>query len=140
MILDYNSNKGVVDNLDKVTVTCSCKRKTARWSLVIFDNIVDVSAHNAYVLWTEINQQWNAGKLYRRRLVLEELGKSHVSPKIQKRARPARSPAAAPVIEKVKFVPSNQSAMDPVDTGVKKWKRWQDCPSQKDSKTSTFFL
>ncbi|XP_053351170.1 piggyBac transposable element-derived protein 4-like [Clarias gariepinus] len=134
MILDYNSTKGGVDNLDKVTATYSCQRKTARWPLVIFYNIVDVSAYNAYVLWTEIHHQWNAGKLYRRRLFLEELGKSLVTPKIQRRARPARSPAAAAVIEKVKFVPSIQSA---VDTGVQKRKRCQVCPSGKDSKTST---
>lgn len=137
MILDYNSTKGGVDNLDKVTATYSCQRKTARWPLVIFYNIVDVSAYNAYVLWTEINQQWNAGKLYRRRLFLEELGKALVTPKIQRRARPARSPAAAAVIEKVKVRSSNQSAMDPVDTGVKKRKRCQVCPSREDSKTST---
>ncbi|KAK2873700.1 hypothetical protein Q8A73_024415, partial [Channa argus] len=79
MILDYNSTKG--------------GHKTACWPFVILYNIVNASAHNAYVLFTEINQQWNAGKL------------------------PARSPAAAAVIEKVKFVPSNQSAMDPMDTG-----------------------
>uniref|UniRef100_A0AAV2L7G4 Reverse transcriptase domain-containing protein n=1 Tax=Knipowitschia caucasica TaxID=637954 RepID=A0AAV2L7G4_KNICA len=103
MILDYNSTKGGVDNLDKVTATYSCQRKTARWPLVIFYNIVDVSAYNAYVLWTAINQKWNAGKLYRRRLFLEELGKALVTPKIQMRAKPARSPAAAAVIEKVKI-------------------------------------
>ncbi|KAG7502906.1 hypothetical protein JOB18_028609 [Solea senegalensis] len=32
---------------------------------------------------------------------------------------------------------SNQSAMDPVDTGVKKRKRCQVCPTRGDSKTST---
>ncbi|KAI3354854.1 hypothetical protein L3Q82_004548 [Scortum barcoo] len=30
MILDYNRNKGVVDNLDKVIGTYSCSRMTAR--------------------------------------------------------------------------------------------------------------
>ncbi|KAK2893297.1 hypothetical protein Q8A73_015781 [Channa argus] len=59
MILDCNSTKGGVDNIDKVTATYSCQRKTAHWPLVIFYNIVDVSAYNAYVLWTGINQQWN---------------------------------------------------------------------------------
>ena len=134
MILDYNSTKGGVDNLDKVTATYSCQRKTARWPLVIFYNIVDVSAYNAYVLWTEINQQWNASKLYRRRLFLEELGKALVTPKIQTRARPAQSLAAAAVIEKVKLRSPNQH---PVDTGEKKRKRCQVCPSREDSKTST---
>ena len=48
IILDHNSTKGGVDNLDKVTATYSCQRKTARWPLLIFNNIVDVSAYNAY--------------------------------------------------------------------------------------------
>ena len=139
--MDYNSTKGVVDNLDKVTATYSCQRKTARWPLVIFYNIVDVSAYNAYVLWTEVNQQWNAGKLYKRRLFLEELGKALVTPKIQRRDRPARSPAAAAVIQKVQAQssnpPSNQPAMGPGDTPVKKRKRCQVCHPREDSKTST---
>ncbi|KAL3973475.1 HMG box transcription factor 1 [Sarotherodon galilaeus] len=125
MILDYNSTKGGVDNLDR----------TARWPLVIFYNILDVSAYNAYVPWTEINQHWKASKLYRCRLFLEELGKSLVTPKFQRRVRPVRSPAAAAVIEKVKCAASNQSAVDP---GVTKRKKCQVCSSQEDIKTSTF--
>ncbi|KAK2906236.1 hypothetical protein Q8A73_010179 [Channa argus] len=34
MILDYNSTKEGVDNLDKITATYSCQRKTARWPLL----------------------------------------------------------------------------------------------------------
>ncbi|XP_061899254.1 piggyBac transposable element-derived protein 3-like [Entelurus aequoreus] len=133
MILDYNSTKGGVDNLDKVTATYSCQRKTARWPLVIFYNIVDVSAYNAYVLWTAIDQKWNAGKLYRRRLFLEELGKALVTPKIQTRARPARSPAAAAVIEKVKLRSPNPTSPNhhPVDTGGNKRERCQKNPSKQ---------
>ncbi|KAL7854606.1 hypothetical protein SRHO_G00167960 [Serrasalmus rhombeus] len=137
MILDYNSTKGGVDNLDKVTATYSCQRTTARWPLVLFYNIVDVSAYSAYVLWIEINQQWNASKLYRRRLFLEELGKALFTPKIQTRARPARSPAAAAVITKVQERASDRPTMDPLDTGAKKRRRCQVCPSRDDSKTST---
>ncbi|KRY51705.1 PiggyBac transposable element-derived protein 4 [Trichinella britovi] len=50
IILHYNSPKGGVDNLDKMTSTYSCQRMTARWPLVIFYNTIDVSAYNAYVL------------------------------------------------------------------------------------------
>ncbi|KRX86190.1 hypothetical protein T12_3965 [Trichinella patagoniensis] len=32
---------------------------TARWPLVIFYNIIDVSAYNAYVLRTEKHPAWN---------------------------------------------------------------------------------
>jgi hypothetical protein len=51
IILDYNHNKGGVNNLDKVIGTYSCRRMTARWPLVIFHNIIDVSSNNAFVLW-----------------------------------------------------------------------------------------
>lgn len=50
IILDYNCNEGGVDNLDKVIKTYSCRRMTTRWPLVIFHNIIDVSAFNAFVM------------------------------------------------------------------------------------------
>ena len=40
VIPDYNSNKGGMDNLDKVIRTYSCRRMTARWPLVIYHNII----------------------------------------------------------------------------------------------------
>ncbi|TWW61348.1 hypothetical protein D4764_05G0014380 [Takifugu flavidus] len=58
IILDYNRNKGGVDNLDKVIGTYSCRRMTARWPLVIFHNIIDVSSYNAFVIWSETNPNW----------------------------------------------------------------------------------
>lgn len=70
MVLDYNETKGGVDNLDKVTATYSCRRWTARWPLLIFFNIIDVSAYNPFVIWSEINKDWNSGKLSRRRIFL----------------------------------------------------------------------
>ncbi|KAL7839393.1 hypothetical protein SRHO_G00260510 [Serrasalmus rhombeus] len=68
IVLDYNETKGGVDNLYQVTATYSCQHMTARWPLVIFFHIIDVSAYNAFVIWCEINKDWNRGKLSRRRL------------------------------------------------------------------------
>ncbi|XP_027874871.1 piggyBac transposable element-derived protein 4-like [Xiphophorus couchianus] len=99
MILDYNATKGGVDNLDKVTGSYSTKRMTARWPLVIFYNIIDVSAYNAFVIWTEIFPEWNVSKLYKRRIFLEELGKALVVPHIQRRHHMPRTPATAAVKE-----------------------------------------
>ncbi|KAF3847689.1 hypothetical protein F7725_020717 [Dissostichus mawsoni] len=48
MILDYNSNKGGADCLDKLTGTYTYKRMTARWPVAVFHNMIDVSAFNAY--------------------------------------------------------------------------------------------
>ncbi|KAI3372472.1 hypothetical protein L3Q82_022962, partial [Scortum barcoo] len=55
IILDYNKNKGGVDNLDKLTASYTCQRMTRRWPMVVFYNILDVSAYNAFVLWTHIH-------------------------------------------------------------------------------------
>ena len=39
--MDYNATKGGVDNLDKLVSAYSCKRRTLRWPLVIFFDILD---------------------------------------------------------------------------------------------------
>nr|XP_055053772.1 piggyBac transposable element-derived protein 4-like [Misgurnus anguillicaudatus] len=136
MVLDYNSTKGGVDNLDKVTSAYSCQRKTARWPLVVFYNILDVSAYNAFILWREINPNWNEGKLYKRRLFLDELGKALIKPNIQRRSCPPRAPAAAALAASVTADESGPS--EEVNTGdEKKRKRCEVCPTKHDIKTST---
>ncbi|XP_073688752.1 mothers against decapentaplegic homolog 4-like [Garra rufa] len=51
--------KGGVDNLDKVTSSFSCQRKTVRWPLVIFYNILDVSAFKRWKWksWEELSSR-----------------------------------------------------------------------------------
>ncbi|KAK1902284.1 PiggyBac transposable element-derived protein 4 [Dissostichus eleginoides] len=48
IIADYNHCKGDVDNLDKVVGSYSCRRMTHWWPQVLFYNIIDVSAFNAF--------------------------------------------------------------------------------------------
>ncbi|XP_026011711.1 piggyBac transposable element-derived protein 4-like [Astatotilapia calliptera] len=78
--------RGGVDNLDKVVSTYSCRRKTRRWPVALFHNMVDVAAYNAFVLWREIHPDWMPGKLNRRRLFLERLGKALARPMLEARA------------------------------------------------------
>ncbi|XP_036828296.1 piggyBac transposable element-derived protein 4-like [Oncorhynchus mykiss] len=99
LILDYNCNKGGVDNLDKVVGTYSCRRMTARWPLVIFHNILDVSSYNAFVIWREIKPDWMPGKRNKRRVFLEQLGKALVKPLIQRRQRLPRTQAASALVK-----------------------------------------
>ena len=58
---------------------------TARWPLVVFHNIIDVSSYSAFVIWRELNPDWMLGKLNKRRVFLEQLGKALVSPFIERR-------------------------------------------------------
>ncbi|KAM6915490.1 TATA box-binding protein-associated factor RNA polymerase I subunit B [Xenentodon cancila] len=68
---------------------------TARWPVALFHNILDVSAFNAYVVWTAIDPTWNQGKSFKRRLFLADLGKALVTPLIQRRQHIPRTPASA---------------------------------------------
>lgn len=62
IILDYNRNKGGVDNLDKIIRKHSC--------------IFQVSTYNTFVIWLEMNPSWTPWKKNKRRMFLEMLGKS----------------------------------------------------------------
>ncbi|XP_028437853.1 piggyBac transposable element-derived protein 4-like [Perca flavescens] len=99
IILHYNSTRGGMDNLDKLVGTYSCRRKTARWPLALFHNILDVSAYNAFVLWPELRPEWLRGKLNRRRDFLEQLGRALVTPLIERRSRLPRTQASAALIK-----------------------------------------
>lgn len=136
IILDYNHNKGGVDNLDKVIGTYSCRRMTARWPLVIFHNIIDVSSYNAFVIWNKINPTWMPDKRNKRRVFLEQLGKALVTPHIQRRERLPRTAASAAL---VKAVQGAESCPDPPEAaaGAGKRRRCQFCPPKKDCKTNT---
>ena len=57
MILEYNATKGGVDTSDQMLRLYSTKRMTRRWPVAIFNNMLDVSALNAYIIWILLNSQ-----------------------------------------------------------------------------------
>ncbi|KAI4814434.1 hypothetical protein KUCAC02_003630 [Chaenocephalus aceratus] len=67
---------------------------TARWPLVVFHNILDVSCYNAFVVWRELNPGWMPGKRNKRRVFLERLGRALVAPFIERRKRLPRTAAS----------------------------------------------
>ncbi|GFT90572.1 hypothetical protein NPIL_685311 [Nephila pilipes] len=113
MVLHYNAIKGVVDVLDQHLNTCTCKRKTNRWSIIVFGNMIDTSACKAFILLTSMESKWNEkfdqmkavfrrnipyieerqhlpndqtkNKLTKRRMFSEELGKLLIFPYIEGR-------------------------------------------------------
>ncbi|KRZ76934.1 PiggyBac transposable element-derived protein 4 [Trichinella papuae] len=82
MDFTYNATKGGVDNLDKYLATWSCRNKT-RWHIVMFINIIDVSAYKAYLIWSEVNETWKEGMWYKGYLFLEEFGKASIEDQVQ---------------------------------------------------------
>lgn len=134
MILDYNASKGAVDTLDQLIGTYTCKRKTNRWPMIIFYNIIDTSAYNAFVLWREINPGWKKNVLYKRRIFLDELGRLLVSPYIVARKMQPRNEQSAAIVRKIQtgnpstpsFIGGNRNC---------KRSRCKFCPSSCDNKT-----
>ncbi|XP_039956871.1 piggyBac transposable element-derived protein 4-like [Bactrocera tryoni] len=100
IILHYNKTKACVDALDQLVTNYTCKRQT-KWPVALFLNMLDISAYNAYVIWTEINPSWNTNKLYKRRLFLEDLGKQMVEPNIVRRERLPRGIAAKNIVKNI---------------------------------------
>lgn len=142
IILNYNRNKGGVDNLDKVIGTYSCRRMTARWPLAIVHNIIDVSSHNAFVIWREINPTWMSRKQNKRRVFLEQVGKALVTPLIERRKHVPRTEVSAEVVKAIQSAGAPDQPEDPATTATSparasKRKRCQFCPQKKDCKTHT---
>ena len=115
-ILDYNSTKSGVDTMDQMVMNYTTKRKTKRWPIVIFYNMLDISALNAFIIWNHLNSGWNAGKTHRRRLFLLELGNCLIMANKERRVS-------------VPFEPLEES---------KKRKRCYACHRNKDLKTSSY--
>ncbi|KAK7140748.1 hypothetical protein R3I94_013126 [Phoxinus phoxinus] len=136
IILDYNKSKGV-DNLEKMVATYTCKRKTVRWPMVLFFNMLDVSALNSYVLWTDARPEWHSGKSFRRRLFLEELGKALVGPLMEAR-QPLQPLPHTPVLNKGRrpLELEDEASTSHTEAAPRKRMRCFLCPREKDRKTS----
>lgn len=143
----------------QLVATYTCQRKTIRWPMVIFFNMLDVSAYNAFALWTEINPSWHKGKNIKRRLFLEELGEALVAPFMKRRHYVPRTPASQNMVMEAQACSLRKRAITPQASKSKvmearacsstakkpgsspvsspsKRKRCQVCESKKSTKTS----
>jgi len=140
MILDYNATKGAVDTLDQLVATYSCKRKSNRWPMIIFYNIIDISAYNAFILWTSVDEKWNSNKLYKRRIFLEQLGYSLIEPHIASRTYMPRTDESRKTVNciQTQYKKSRDDVTDihTVEARVPKRARCRFCEPKNDNKTN----
>lgn len=114
----YNSTKGAVDTLDEMVGTYRCKRKVSRWPLALFQNMLDISACNALVIFLANNPHWpHAQKKARRRLFLIELGEALVTPFISQRKHMPQGRRAQNVICDVQGIPREPSPVPSTSSG-----------------------
>ena len=90
-IIDYyNSTKGGVDNMDKmVTHYNTTKRKTKRWPMAIFYNILDIAALAAFIIFKENNPEFSRNTDSRRHF-LKDLRKALVQKNVEERSQQRR--------------------------------------------------
>ncbi|XP_048855420.1 piggyBac transposable element-derived protein 4-like [Brienomyrus brachyistius] len=111
IIIDYNKTKrgGGVDTMDQLISNYSCKRETARWPLALFSNILDISAHDGYIVWKELNPGWKARLKQRRRLFLQELGEALIGPTVPQQMHLPRGSHAATTVRAIRDAQISQA-------------------------------
>lgn len=83
----YNETKGGVDTLDQMCHAFTVKRKTRRWPLAQFFNIIDVTGIAAFVVFRNLYPDWNKNKdNSARKLFIMETIKDLVTPNIKRRS------------------------------------------------------
>ena len=93
-LLDFNMTKCPVDRIDQMANTFTSRRKTRRWPMTVFYNILDIAGINAYITWLLRNPTWHQHEqVHRRSIFLKELACALMEPWI--RQRPEDQPRGA---------------------------------------------
>ena len=62
VITYYNPTKSGVDTMDQMVRCFTSKRKTRRWPMIIFYNMLNMSALSAFIIWMSLSKENHAGK------------------------------------------------------------------------------
>jgi len=82
IIMTYNSTKGGVDTVDKLCATYNCARGTNRWPMVLFYSLMNISAINTFIIYTENNQD----SVLPRKIFLQKLSYALMESDLKRRA------------------------------------------------------
>lgn len=103
-----------VDTVDKMLSCYSCKRKTNRWPMAVFSNLLDISALHALIIYKEVNPAWQRKhKNHSRRIFLRELALALAHAYMENRNRPPRSAPAASILAVISGEGSSTSVAHP---------------------------
>lgn len=145
IILDYNKTKGGVDTLDKLVRTYTCKRKTKRWPMVLFFNMIDIAGIAAYNLYKCANPQlYIQRKNNERKIFLKELAMQLVNDHILHRLSNPRAIKKNVKIaihqigyDIINITQSTTTEGTAANRSVSKRPRCYICPRSADKKTGT---
>ncbi|XP_056880212.1 piggyBac transposable element-derived protein 4-like [Takifugu flavidus] len=142
VILFYNQTKGGVDIMDQMVSAYTCKRRTRRWPMVLWSNMLDVATLNALASFTSQHPGYMSGISNARRLFIKELGQELVTPHMKRRME------STPILQKpiveamgrcgiIKQNPGTTQPQEDIRQG--KRKRCAICTTSKDRKASSWF-
>ncbi|XP_065364356.1 uncharacterized protein LOC135957517 isoform X1 [Calliphora vicina] len=109
----YNKTKGGADTVDKMLSCYSSKRKTNRWPMAVFANMIDISALNAMIIFKDVKPKWQTNKPTMRRIFLRELGISLAKSYMTMRKRAPRTELAASLLSGINNNSLNESVGEP---------------------------
>lgn len=87
IIHSYNEHKGGVETFDQMLRNFTCKRKSNRWPMVVFHNMIDVAALAAFRLYELCNRGWNIKKSEKRKTFFKDLSYELVQPHLDTRSQ-----------------------------------------------------
>ena len=118
IIPDSNRGKCGVDTLDQLVRNYNCIRKSNRWPLTLFMNLLNICAYNALVLFVSIHPEYEQGSGQIRKRFLLQLSKSLIGCEEENAFPPSRMP------------------MRLVQQPSPKQKRCSFCPRERDRKST----
>ena len=76
-----------MDTFDQLIRTYSSKRETKRWPVVMWYNLLDVAALNAFAVFSTQNSESAVEKTHKRRLFQRNIAEELVIPQMRRRLR-----------------------------------------------------
>lgn len=114
IIHDYNDKKGGVDTFDKMLRGYTCKRKSNRWPMACFYNMIDVAALAAYRLYELGHPNWNTNKSEKRKVFLKELAMELVQGQLDNRSKKPLKQSVKIAMDLINYTPKTNLAEFPV--------------------------
>lgn len=128
--LFYNKTKGGVDTLDQLCHAYTVRRKTNRWPMTFFQNLVDISGVAALVLWKTLYPEWKTNKPNAvRKIFIREVVMDLVTPHIRRRSKKGLTDSHLSNINQI-IQPTNPAESPSSSPQLKRKKRCHLCPSK----------
>ena len=129
--LYYNSTKGGVDTLDQMVHEYTVRRKTNRWPIAFFQNILDVLGIASLIIWKQLYPTWNQRKKNtQRKLFLREIATELVAPHIRRRSKKGLSSYHLAAMQDVVGPSHATGQTSELEPAAKRKKRCHICPSK----------